>query len=341
MVLSRAGRPGTSLPADQQRWPLLAGLLPLLPLLVLLLAALAPRQRQWLSLDQLEQPLLSRPFQLRSSWLGSPEIRLRSELPPNSSMALAVELLAADGTVLLALDQEGWREIGVWAEDGESGTYDESEAELRLQLRPQQSGEVRLRLRLEALSDAAGRPLPPPLRLQLEVHNHSVDVPLLWITALVTGVLVRLYWVAVYGDCRQRRRLRCDDDRVALRLPVAGPGLLRLQVRARYEEPDQPTTPLPAGPLEVPLRLHVSDGWGTLLAQQEHPLRLQRQGDSDDSWWGVSHHQLVRLADSGPLRVWAQLPDPVAGGALELEWIELLVEDGVVTAWPVPVTSLA
>lgn len=341
MVLSRAGGQTTSLPAELRRWPLLAAVLPLLPLLVLLLAALPPRQRQWISLDQLEQPQLTRPFQLRSGWLGSPEIRLRAELPANSAMALAVELLDADGTVLLALDQEGWRETGVWAEEGESGTYDESDTELRLQLRPQRPGELRLRLRLEDLSDAAGRPLPPPLRLQLEVHNHSVDGPLLWITALVTAVLVRLYWVAVYGDCRQRQRQRCEDDRLALRLPVAGPGLLRVQVRARYEEPHNPTAPVPPGPLAVVLRLHLSDGWGRMLAQLEHPLRLQRQGNSDDSWWGVNHGQVFRLPESGALRAWAQLPDRLAEGALELEWIELLVEDGVVTAWPVPVTPLA
>jgi hypothetical protein len=91
----------------------------------------------------------------------------------------------------------------------------------------------------------------------------------------------------------------------------------------------------------VVLRLHLSDGWGTVLAQLEHPLRLRRQGDSDDSWWGVNHGQVFRLPGSGGLRAWAQLPDRLAEGALELEWIELLVEDGVVTAWPVPVTPLA
>jgi hypothetical protein len=59
MVLSRAGRQTISLPAELRRWPLLA--------------ALPPRQRQWNSLDQVEQPQLTRPFALRSGWLGSPE----------------------------------------------------------------------------------------------------------------------------------------------------------------------------------------------------------------------------------------------------------------------------
>jgi hypothetical protein len=321
------------------RWPQLALLLPLAPLLVLLAAVSGPRQRQLLVLEG-EQPTLSRPFRLHDGWLGSPEIHLRAELPPNTAMALAVDLIDPAGRTVLQFDQEGWREQGIWQEDGESGRYDESDAELRLQLRPRQGGDHTLRLALEEFTDAAGRPLPASLRVALVVDNHSVDRPLLLITAAVTALLVRLLWVAVYGDCRLRRRLLLEDDVVALRLELGGPGLVRVQVLGRYEEPDvAPSRPAPP-PRQVELELAVSDAWGTLLLRERLTVPLRRHSNDDDHWWLASASRYLRLSEPTSVRLRASLPDPLAGGALELEWIRLLVEDGVVTPWPVAVTPL-
>jgi hypothetical protein len=321
------------------RWPQLALLLPLAPLLVLLAAVSVPRQHQLLVLEG-EQPTLSRPFRLHDGWLGSPEIRLRAELPPNTAMALAVDLIDPAGQTVLQFDQEGWREQGVWQEDGESGRYDESDAELRLQLRPRQGGDHSLQLALEAFTDVAGRPLPPPLRVALVVDNHSVDRPLLLITVAVTALLVRLLWVAVYGDCRLRRRLLVDDDRVALRLELGGPGLVRVQVLGRYEEPDVPPSRSTPPPRQVELELAVSDAWGAVLLRERLAVPLRRFSNDDDHWWLASASRYLRLAEPASVRLRASLPDPLAGGALELEWIRLLVEDGVVTPWPVAVTPL-
>jgi hypothetical protein len=321
------------------RWPLLTLLLPLVPLLVLLAAVSVPRQRQLLVLDG-QQPALSRPFRLRDGWLGSPELRLRAELPPNTAMALAVDLLDPAGQTVLQFDQEGWREQGIWREDGESGSYDESDAELRLQLRPRQGGEHSLVVALEEFTDAAGRPLPPPLRVALVVDNHSVDRPLLLLTAAVTALMVRLLWVAVYGDCRQRRRLRVDDDVVALRLELGGAGLMRLQVLGRYEEPDLPPRRPAPPPKQVPLELAITDAWGAVLLHERLELPLRRFSDEDDHWWLVESSRYLRLNAPTQVRLRASLPDPLANGAVELEWLQLLVEDGVVTAWPVAVTPL-
>lgn len=325
--------------ADLVRWPLVTLLLPLVPLLVLLAAVSLPRQRQLLVLDG-QQPAVSRPFRLRDGWLGSPEIRLRAELPPNTAMALAVDLIDPAGQTVLQFDQEGWREQGIWKEDGESGSYDESDAELRLQLRPRQGGEHSLQVALDAFSDAAGRPLPPPLRVSLVVDNHSLDRGLLLITAAVTALLVRLLWVGVYGDCRQRRRLRVDDDVAALRLELGGPGLVRLQVLGRYEEPDVPPRRPAPPPRRVQLELAIADAWGAVLLHERLELPLRRCSDDDDHWWLVSSSRYLRLSQPTSVRLRASLPDPLAAGAVELEWIQLLVEDGVVTAWPVAVTPL-
>lgn len=123
------------MPSEVVRWPLWCWLLPALPLAILLASALAPVQRQRLPLLPGESQT-SQPFRLESGWIGSPRIDLSSPIPADSTMVLEVELLDSEGSVVLALNKEGWRETGVWREDGETGTYDESDTAVPLSLRP-------------------------------------------------------------------------------------------------------------------------------------------------------------------------------------------------------------
>ncbi|SBO42051.1 hypothetical protein [Cyanobium sp. NIES-981] len=322
------------------RWPQLALLLPLLPLLLLLASLLTPRQRQLLILDD-AVPVISRPFRLEAGWLGSPRLDLQPELPPNSAMGLAVDLLDAAGRPVLQLSKAGWRERGTWQEDGESGTYDEQDADLVLALRPPVSGDYRLRLVREELEGATGAEVPGPLRVWLGVRNHSVDRGLLLITAFSSALLARILWSAVYGDCRLRRRVRGDEASLALREVLGGAGLLRVVVHARYEEPDHPPLSRRNPPAEVPLELRLTDDRGRVLLQENRTVRLQKWSGEDDSWWTLTSRWHLHLAEPGSVRVRTALPAELAGGGLELEWIDLLVEDGVVTPWLVPATALA
>jgi hypothetical protein len=326
-------------PGAVVRWPQLAVLLPLLPLLVLLVSLLSPRQRQLLILDH-AVPTTSQPFRLEAGWLGSPRLDLRAELPPNSALGLAVDLLDGSGRPVLQLSKEGWRELGTWQEEGESGTYDEQDADLVLALRPPASGEYRLRLLRESLEGPTGAEVPGPLRVWLSVRNHSVDRGLLLITALCSAVLARILWAAVYGDCRLRRRLRGDEASLAMREVLGGPGLLRVVVTARYEEPDHPPLPRRSPPAELAAELRLTDHCGRPLLHERQTLRLRRWTGEDDSWWTVSGRWHLWLDEVRQVRVRVALPADLAGGGLELEWLDLLVEDGVVTPWVVPATPL-
>lgn len=325
--------------AELKRWPLLVLLLPLLPAVGALVLQPTAEQRQILELSGVERPLLSAPFSLRDGWLGSAELRLEPLLPANTSLALAVSLLDGGDQVLLDLERQGWREVGTWREEGESGTYDERDAGVLLPLRPQRSGPHRLEVTLEDFSDAAGRPLAMPLQVELAVRNLSPDSSLLWLTALTSAILAVLFARAVYADCRQRRQLRIDDHRLAVRVPVAGEGLVRITVQARYEQGEGPTLPVPESAHQVPMSLRLSDAVGEQLLDRQPRLRLEPFTGNDDPHWMVHTTLHVGIGQATSLRVLVELPEKLADGLLELEWCDLLVEDGVVSAWPVPVMA--
>jgi hypothetical protein len=225
-------------------WPLASLLLPLLPLLVLLLSALEGPRRLVMVVPE-GQRVLSAPFALQDGWLGSPRLALTAEIPPNSSIALDVALLDATGRTVLDLTKEGWRASGVWAEGGESGTWQEDDAGLALALRPGRSGRFQLAVQVQDLLDEAGQPLPQPVVVRGSVRNHSVEAPLLWFTAVLSLAVVQVLLLACYGISRGRWVQRSQESSAAIRCGAGGPGLVRLGVVARWELPhDDP----PLGP---------------------------------------------------------------------------------------------
>ncbi len=323
-----------------RRWPLLLWLLPLIPLLVLLLSWLEPPQRQQIAVAP-EDSSTSEPLRLDSGLFGSPLIKLRAELPVNSSMGLGVELLDAGGATVLELAKDGWRETGTWSEGGESGRWEERDDGVRLSLRPPSSGVYRLRLTLEDLLDTAGVPLESPLLVRLEVRNHSVDAPLLWFTALVTLLMAGIAMGSIYRNWRLRKVLRLEDNRLRLRCRLGGAGLVRVEVRARYERPSSD-----AGPhsprLKAELQLEVSDALGRSRLGFKRVLPVAAHSSDSDHWLTVEEVLHLKVGEPASLGLRLTLPDTIADGGepWEIEWMRLVLEDGVLSPHPVAVLTL-
>lgn len=322
-------------------WPLASLVLPLLPLLVLLLSALEGPRRLVMVVPE-GQRVLSAPFVLEDGWLGSPRLALTAEIPANSSIALDVALLDASGRSVLDLTKEGWRASGVWAEEGESGTWQEDDAGLTLALRPGRSGRFQLAVQVQDLLDEAGQPLPNPVVVRGSVRNHSVDAPLLLFTAVLSLAVVQVLLLACYGVSRGRWVRRSQEASAAIRCGAGGTGLVRLGVVARWELPhDDPPLGSPPGPAALELR--VSDAQGRPLLQHREMVAVAHRSNDGDHWLSVRLTRHLRLAEHGSYRFRVALPEAfrVDGDAWEIEWLQLTVEDGRMTAWPVSVLPLA
>ncbi|MFS6827412.1 hypothetical protein [Cyanobium sp. ATX-6F1] len=112
-------------------------------------------------------------------------------------------------------------------------------------------------------------------------------------------------------------------------------------MEARYEEPSHHPAGTGAPPDGLTLELRLTDALGRALLQERQPLKLRHVEGSDDACWTVSARWHLRLDEPRSVRVRVELPPTLAGGGLELEWLDLLVEDGVVTPWPINVSALA
>ena len=321
-------------------WPLASLLLPLLPLLVLLLSALEGQRRLVMVVPE-GQRVLSAPFELQDGWLGSPRLELTAEIPPNSSIELDVSLLDGTGRTVLNLTKDGWRASGTWAEEGESGTWEEADAALALAMRPGQSGRFQLAVRLQDLLDEAGQPLPNPVVVRGSIRNHSLDAPLLLFTAALSLAVVQVLLLTCYGVSRGRWVRRSQQADAAIRCEAGGPGLLRVGVVARWELPhDDP--PLGQPPDPAALELRVSDALGQARLKHREMVVVAHHSNDGDHWLSVRHTLHLRLPERGSYRFRVKVPEEfrLDGDAWEMEWLQLTVEDGLMTAWPVAVLPL-
>ncbi len=323
-------------------WPLLAGLLPMVPLLILAASALVPTQRQVIALAP-DEPVLSAPFELRGGYLGFPRISLQAELPPETAMELDADLLDLAGTVVLQFSQEGWRQTVTWVEEGATFTGDESEAAMTVALRPRTGGPHRLRLTLADLLDSAGLPRTEPITLRLEVRNHTVDAPLLLFTAMVSLAMVLILQASVYRGWQLQRMRRVEEARLGLRLRVGGSGLLRLELRAWWERPINDRPPLADLPA-VQLTLTVSDALGRCrLSEQRSLAPFHGSSEDGDHWLTLVETFYLQVGEPQGLRFRFDLPERIEDGGepWEIEWCELVLEDGVLPAFPVAAPPLA
>lgn len=304
------------------RWPWGLWLFPVVPLLILLVSSLVPQRLLEL------QPAgpstwVSEPFVLEAGPLGSPFLKVRAQLPRNTQITYGVELLDPAGQVVLALSREGWRETGVWNEEGESGTYDESDSDLPLALRAQRQGVHRLRLRQEELSGSDGRPSNEPVVFSVSLARHRVNAPLLWLTSAASLVASTCAWLVMVGPCRRRVVVRSREPRLTLRTDL-GPGLVRLSLQVDYWiKENQPRKEQPR------LRLRLRDGWGRLRLQESRPIALQDATRKERTLLTGHQTLLVRVPERTSYQLLLEVPNTIGPSPDALESVRLTLEDGV------------
>jgi len=306
------------------RWPWGLWLLPVVPLVILLVSALVPQRLLEL------QPAgpstwVSEPFFLEAGPLGSPFLMVRAQLPRNTQITYGVVLLDPAGQVVFSLSREGWRETGVWNEEGESGTYDESDSDLPLALRPPRQGVHRLRLRQEALSGSDGRPSGESVAFVVTLARHRVNAPLLWLTSAAALVASTCAWLAMYGPCRRRVVVRSREPRLSLRTDL-GPGLVRLSLQVGYWALEGQPRKVPPQPR---LRLRLRDGWGRLRLQESRPIALQDATRKEKPLLRGHQTLLVRVPERTSYQLLLEVPNTIGPSPDALESVRLTLEDGV------------
>ena len=319
---------------------------PLLSLLIPPWAEISPPMANRQLLDQeLTLPStgvvrLSEPFVLDAETFGATRLYARVGLPVNAAVSLSTELLNASDEVVLAFDKEGWRERGTWQEEGQTGTYDESDSYYKVLIKPKQSGQYRLRFAVDGLEDQAGNTLQAKLPLRVDVRDRQIDSGLMgWAYWLSLGIII-MFLNSIYCQGRRRFGGRIDDLLEASSFTRMNyeKGVIMVKMSGRFEITYRMEShlwkKLPKKE-RLPLNLEIIDGNGSIVNSEQINIFLTRKSASDEDdppYWKFKKRLFFYNPKLQSLKFRLKMPEQV--GMLEQEWLDFDLRDRIVSMRP-------
>lgn len=213
------------------------------------------------------------PFTLRPRLAGALRIDVRARVPVGRWLTYEIQLQDPQGNVLAAALKSAWHENGTWYEDGESGTWQESDLRGGLDVLAQQPEEVTIAIAVLDYADTAGQFIEEPANFAVEVRSGVIDTHYLWPGLVgVLGLSLLAFWATrTSGQGVMVKTI--PDSEVGDRAILGGPhNLVRLQVTTQADE---------TAPPRFQIQLRLRDGNGTLVYTEKHSALAQIKKDSE------------------------------------------------------------
>ena len=282
----------------------------------------------------------SKPFVLEENAAGAVRLVTFVGLPVNAVVSISTELIDTTNQVVLAFDKEGWRERGIWQEEGQTGIYDESDNSYKVFFRPNKSGQYRLRFAVDGLEDRAGQPIKANLPLQVDIKDRYTDQGLSSWTYWISLAIVLLFLNSVYCQGRRRFGGRIDDLLEASSYTRMNyeKGVIMVKMSGRFEITYRMASHLwkktPSKEL-LPLKLEIIDGNGSVVNSEQINIYLNKKSASDEDdppYWKFRKRLFFYNPKLQSLKFRLKMPEQV--GILEQEWIDFDLRDRIVSMRP-------
>jgi hypothetical protein len=273
-----------------------------------------------------EAGVTTAPFQLTPRIFGALRIECRVSLPSDTWADIKVAIVDAQGEPIAEAVKETWSEQGTWHEDGQSGSWAESDTELAWDVRPDTPEEARVELELLGVGSTNSLQELEGEKVHVDVVVSDGVVDFRWL--LVGFIGASLVWVLVWYAAGHGGRpviVERWDGEITARADCQG-GLVAITVSGLLDE----TSVSPR------LCLKVRDGDGVELVNLDKSLQttaVRSEGELEGYRFDRKLYVLLLPGNYGfYVRV---TPDP------PIEWIKLLVRDSATTRGAVPIHRLA
>jgi len=175
---------------------------------------------------------------LRPRAIGATRIWAKASVPTNHWVTYELVLVDRDGEIVTSAMKEAWKESGTWQEDGESGTWSESDLDAGLDFKVSQPETLTLGVSVLDYSTNSGLEVDGAVPIRVEARTGTVyRTPLLWgwiVTALLTAVSGNM---VKSSSGRKAIFKTIPDSDVGARGTLGGPrGLVRMHVKIESDE---------------------------------------------------------------------------------------------------------
>jgi hypothetical protein len=317
------------------RWARASLAVPLLGLALLMMDGIAERTLWSGAFTLGEDEQSSTDFTLPRSFIGGVRIEARASLPTNRWAAFQVSLVAADGTALLELVKEAWAESGVWREDGETGTWSESDVDLLWDLRARADERVRLEVAVldqgqssdDRPDDADGDADAPLIPIRLTVKSGVIDGRFTVLGfCLSLGFAVLAFYLAGHGGRPVIVEVN-NDSEVKGRADMGGPGhLVHVAISGLVDE---------TAPQQMTVEVSVRDEAGVDCYRRAHDVNVSFRTDDGEIEDGRFSLGLYFEMRAGSWGVFVKAtPDA------PMEHLKLIVRDRATSRGPIMIETL-
>jgi len=221
------------------------------------------------------------PITIQRRLIGALRIDVKALIPTNHWVVYEIRLYDDQNQLLASGIKEAWKESGVWREDGETGTWSESDLlggfDIRLGEKKQE--EITIAVAVLEYGETRGQVITnQPISFRVDVDNGVIDGRYLWtgfFGVLVMLVLNRLS-VGTAGKTRIRKRIKDSD--VGERVIIGGEDcLIRVTVNVKSDE---------TSPQSLAVNLWLKDGTGEQIYSEQTPIKLnfrREDGEIEDA----------------------------------------------------------
>jgi hypothetical protein len=212
------------------------------------------------------------PVQVSANSIGAMSVDAIAQIAANEWVTFEIQLLDQNGKIVAAGIKEGWRETGSWYEDGESGSYDESDTLGGMDVKAKKDEKLTVAIALLEYGTAQGIDIDKPVPFQVTVKSGVMDVRYLWFGTIGSFFLWLMTILAAKKSGKKVINEKINDSDPTGRATVGGENkLVLVQVEIEADE----TTP---NQLEV--CLFVNDAYGEQIFAESVVVNVNVQKEN-------------------------------------------------------------
>lgn len=237
-----------------------------------------------------EETVTLSPLTLQRRLIGALRIDVKAIIPTNHWVVYEIQLYDDQNQLLAAAIKEAWRESGIWREDGESGTWSESDllGGLDVQLGKKEKEQISIAVAVLEYGETTGRVLTEePVSFRVDVKNGVIDGRYLWTGFFGTLVMWILTLISVRTAGKVVIRKVINDSDVGERGILGGKNCLIKVIVKVFSDETSPST------LRVNLWLKDGTGEQIYTEQDEMKLRFNREDGNIESATGTLEKYFV------------------------------------------------
>ncbi|MEB3338161.1 MAG: hypothetical protein VKJ46_11905 [Leptolyngbyaceae bacterium] len=206
---------------------------------------------------------------LKPEVMGALRIDAVAQIPENRWVTYEIQLRDAQGQLLATGIKQAWKEAGTWAEDGESGSWEEADLWAGLDVRPIQEETVTIGVEVLEYSNTAGQEINEPVPIRLTVRSGVVDHRYLLVGLGGTLILsiIAVMGVSASGTLALSKTIG-DSDLIARSVVGGANSLVKMKVNIKSDE----TTPR-----SLDLHLSLKNSAGEVIYTHTYPVQLSFQ----------------------------------------------------------------